>query len=173
MKTRKLNAKHDDDAHCCVRFIRSFDFYKDLPDSLSEPTLTGASVSLFLMTIIVLLISQSTYNFLQFQKESEIMIDVNSGEEKLHINLDITLPKCPCDILSLDIVDVTGVHVVDIEGKLHKHRLDKNGNEIGVIEHIDEKGHTEVDPKQNLLDPDYHASEEGVRTTQEVADATI
>ena len=50
------------------------------------------------------------------------MIDVNSGEEKLHINLDVTLPKCPCDILSLDIVDVTGVHVVDIEGKLHKHR---------------------------------------------------
>jgi hypothetical protein len=53
------------------------------------------------------------------------MIDVNSGEEKLHINLDITLQKAPCSILSLDIVDVTGVHVVDIEGKLHKHRLDK------------------------------------------------
>ena len=51
----------------------------------------------------------------------------------LHINLDITLSKCPCDILSLDIVDVTGVHVVDIEGKLHKHRLDKNGREIEVI----------------------------------------
>ena len=173
MKTRKLNSKHDDDAHCCVKFFRSFDFYKDLPDSLSEPTLTGASVSLFLMTIIVLLISQSTYNFLQFQKESEIMIDVNSGEEKLHINLDITLPKCPCDILSLDIVDVTGVHVVDIEGKLHKHRLDKNGNEIEVMKHIDETGHTEVDAKQNLLDPDYHASDEGVHSNQEIADSTV
>lgn len=46
------------------------------------------------------------------------MIDVNSGEEKLHINMDITLPKSPCAPLSLDIVDVTGVHVVDIEGKL-------------------------------------------------------
>jgi len=173
MKTRKLNSKHDDDANCCVKFIRSFDFYKDLPDSLSEPTLTGASVSLFLMTIIVLLCSQSTYNFLQFQKESEIMIDVNSGEEKLHINLDITLPKCPCDILSLDIVDVTGVHVVDIEGKLHKHKLDKNGNEIEVMKHIDEQGHTEVDAKKNLLDPDYHASDEGVLSTQEVTDSTI
>lgn len=100
------------------------------------------------------------------------MIDVNSGEEKLHINLDITLPKCPCDILSLDIVDVTGVHVVDIEGKLHKHRLDSNGNEIEVIQHIDEKGHSEVDAKQNY-DPDYHASDEGVLSTQEVTDSTI
>ena len=75
------------------------------------------------------------------------MIDVNSGEEKLHINLDITLRKCPCQILSLDIVDVTGVHLVDIEGKLNKYRLDKNGNEIGTIQHIDDGGHSEVDAK--------------------------
>jgi hypothetical protein len=32
--------------------------------------------------------------------------------------------------LSLDIVDVTGVHVVGVEGKLHKHRLDKDGKFI-------------------------------------------
>ena len=72
------------------------------------------------------------------------MIDVNSGEEKLHINIDITLPKCPCAPLSLDIVDVTGVHVVDIEGKLQKIRLDKHGNEIHAVDHIDDDGHAEI-----------------------------
>jgi hypothetical protein len=101
------------------------------------------------------------------------MIDVNSGEEKLHINLDITLPKCPCDILSLDIVDVTGVHVVDIEGKLHKHRLDKNGNVIDKIEHIDETGHAEENAKQKQLDKDWHYTPEGERSTQDVLDSTI
>lgn len=75
------------------------------------------------------------------------MIDVNSGEEKLHINLDITLSKAPCSILSLDIVDVTGVHVVDIEGKLHKYRIDKYGKELGMLTHIDESGHAEIDTK--------------------------
>jgi len=75
------------------------------------------------------------------------MIDVNSGEEKLHINLDITLSKAPCSILSLDIVDVTGVHVVDIEGKLHKYRIDKTGKELGEQLHIDEEGHAEIDTK--------------------------
>ena len=88
------------------------------------------------------------------------MIDVNSGEEKLHINLDITLPKAPCGILSLDIVDVTGVHVVDIEGKLMKHRLDEQGNEIGVIQHIDDDGHAEVDAKKTG-DKDFQESHEG------------
>jgi hypothetical protein len=78
------------------------------------------------------------------------MIDINSGEEKLHINMDITLYNCPCHILSLDIVDVTGVHVVDIEGKLVKHRLDKSGKEIGIIDHIEDGKHAEVDAKKEL-----------------------
>ena len=82
------------------------------------------------------------------------MIDVNSGEEKLHINLDITFPNCPCGPLSLDIVDVTGVHVVDIEGKLHKHKLDKYGKEIDSIEHISDGKHAEFDSKQ-LLDDNF------------------
>ena len=29
-------------------------------------------------------------------------------------------------------VDVTGVHDVNIEGRLHKHQLDVNGKKIGV-----------------------------------------
>lgn len=147
MKTKKLNSK--DQGNCFVELIKSFDFYKDLPDSLSEPTLTGASISIVLMSIIVALVLQRTYAFLNFEKASEIMIDINSGEEKLHINLDITMPYAPCYPLSLDIVDVTGVHTVDIEGKLHKIRLDKNGKEIGeYIEHINEDGHAEVDSKE-------------------------
>ena len=43
------------------------------------------------------------------------MVDVDSGDEKLLINLDITLPYCPCDVLSLDVVDVTGAHVVAVD----------------------------------------------------------
>ena len=52
--------------------------------------------------------------------------------------------------MSLDIVDVTGVHVVDIEGKLQKLRLDKNGKQIGVIEHIEDGKHVEIDAKNEL-----------------------
>lgn len=66
MKTRKLNPKASEDQNCCIEFIKKFDFYKDLPDSLSEPTLTGASVSIILMIIIGLLLSQTVYNYIQF-----------------------------------------------------------------------------------------------------------
>lgn len=46
--------------------------------------------------------------------------------------------KAPCHVLSLDIVDVTGVHVMDVAGKLHKHRLDKNGDYIGHHDTMEE-----------------------------------
>ena len=45
--------------------------------------------------------------------------------------MNITMHKTPCHVLSLDIVDVTGVHVVDVAGRLFKHRLDKAGQLIG------------------------------------------
>ena len=54
MKTKKFNPK--DESNCFIKFIKSFDFYKDLPDSLSEPTLTGASVSVVLVSIIGILL---------------------------------------------------------------------------------------------------------------------
>ena len=155
MKTRKLNPKNDEDSNCCAEMVKTFDFYKDLPDSLSEPTLTGASVSIILVVIIGLLLSQTVYDYIQFQKTSEIMIDVNSGEEKLHINLDITLDKVPCHVLSLDIVDVTGVHVVDIEGKLHKYRLDEAGKEIEMMHHITEDGHHDSEAAENIDNKDF------------------
>lgn len=43
-----------------------FDFYKDLPDSLSEPSLTGAGISIVLIVIIGGLLFTHTYTFLNF-----------------------------------------------------------------------------------------------------------
>lgn len=37
-----------------------------------------------------------------------------------------------CAVLSLDIVDVTGTHVQNIEGRLHKHSLYEDGSRKGV-----------------------------------------
>ena len=62
MNTKKF--KKDESSNCCAEFIKMFDFYKDLPDSLSEPTLTGASVSIVLIGIISLLVFQATYNII-------------------------------------------------------------------------------------------------------------
>ena len=63
-KANKLNPKREEDKNCIAEFFKIFDFYKDLPDSLTEPSLTGASISVVLMVIISILLATKTYMFL-------------------------------------------------------------------------------------------------------------
>ena len=73
------------------------------------------------------------------------MTNVNSNQEKLNVNLDITLMKLPCDIVALDVVYIGGVRDLDVKGKLQKHRLDQFGKEIGVLQYIEEFGQKEIE----------------------------
>jgi hypothetical protein len=145
MKAHSPN--RDEDEKPVVRFLKKIDFYKDLPVNVQGQTMAGSWISIICMFIILTQFWKHTSNYLNFQKSSEIMIDINSGVEKVHINLDIALYKSPCAPLSLDVLDVTGVNLVDINGNINKIRLDKEGKEIGSKEHIGENGHTEINVK--------------------------
>jgi hypothetical protein len=50
----------------------------------------------------------------------------------MDLNLNITFFKVPCSILSLDIEDITGEHVVGIQGRMHKHDIDANAKKTGT-----------------------------------------
>jgi len=125
--------------------IRDLDFYKDLPSDLAQPTVSGASISTVFLGMITLLFLSQVFTFLSPVKSSEMVIDVSKGSEKLGININVTFPRTPCQILSLDVVDVTGVHTVDVEGTVHKHRLNPKGD-ILYSENILERDHdAEID----------------------------
>lgn len=109
--------------------LKEFDFYKDLPKEVAEPTIFGATMSLGILGLMGLLFFYQITEFLTFQTTSEIIIDTSEEDQfvsifflkiQFNVNLDITFQETPCSILSLDIVDVTGVHVVNIGGYLEK-----------------------------------------------------
>lgn len=56
---------------------------------------------------------------------------------QFNLNLDIVFPYSPCPILSLDIVDVTGVHMMNLEGNLNKHTLNEQGNVVHTMDALD------------------------------------
>jgi hypothetical protein len=62
--------------------------------------------------------------------------------------------RAPCHILSLDVVDVTGVHVVDVGGKLHKHRIDRDGKYIELHDIMDDAAHF-TNAQQKSMDELY------------------
>merc|ERR1712187_1089301 len=68
--------------------------------------------------------------YVQRRWDSEMFIDASTTEEKLQINLDVTLPAMPCELLSFDAQDVMGSHEVDAHGNLFKERLTSKGDLI-------------------------------------------
>ena len=59
-----------------------------------------------------------------------MLVDISHHDDRLNINVDITFPKMPCELLSLDVQDVMGTHIVDIAGSLYKIRLTEKGDYI-------------------------------------------
>ena len=104
------------------------------PRDLSEATLSGAAVSCFTMTLALYLFTSEFLLFLGRRRESEMFIDVTRMEEKLQIDLDITLPALPCELLSYEAQDVMGSHEVDGLGNLLNGRLTSKGDVIAKEE---------------------------------------
>lgn len=117
-----------------MKAIKSFDLYRKVPRDLTEPTLSGALVSFCTVALALYLFLAEFFVLVQRRWDSEMFIDESKTEEKLQINLDITLPAMPCELLSFDAQDVMGSHEVDAHGHLFKERLTSKGDYIATEE---------------------------------------
>jgi hypothetical protein len=113
-----------------MRAFKRFDLYRKVPRDLTEPTLSGAVVSCCTVSLALYLFVTELFVFVQRRWDSEMFIDESKTEEKLQINLDITMPVMPCELLSFDAQDVMGSHEVDAHGNLFKERLTSKGDVI-------------------------------------------
>lgn len=113
-----------------MKALKRLDLYRKVPRDLSEPTLSGAAVSLCTVALALYLFATELLVFVQRQWESEMFIDESKTEEKIQINMDITFPVMPCELLSFDAQDVMGSHEVDAHGNLYKERLTSKGDVI-------------------------------------------
>jgi len=112
-----------------VNRLKTFDVYRDIPKDLTEQTLTGAIVSILCTLFIIYLFAAELIAFLtpelSYQMYVDSHIDTGNDHAMLQINLNLTLPSAPCAVVSVDVQDVMGGHIVDIGGELKKVRLDR------------------------------------------------
>jgi len=113
-----------------MKAFKRFDLYRKVPRDLTEATFSGAAVSFCTVFIGLYLFVSELNVYLQTRWESEMFIDESKTEEKLQINIDVTLPQMPCELLSFDAQDVMGSHEVDAHGNLFKERLTSKGDVI-------------------------------------------
>lgn len=96
--------------------IRRFDIYRKVPKDLTQPTNTGAAISIGCVLFIAFLFVSEFVGFIVPEVESELFVhNVNNGKpnsEKILVTLDISVFKIGCRYLGLDIQDDLGRHEV-------------------------------------------------------------
>ena len=124
--------------------------FRKMPKDLTEPTFFGALginftlyltlVSIICTAILGTLLVGEISAYLKVETKSDMLVDItHHDKDRLNINIDIEFPRMPCDLMSLDITDIMGTHVVDIGGSLYKKRLGSNGEFLSIsIFKIDE-----------------------------------
>lgn len=93
--------------------VRRFDIYRKIPKDLTQPTLTGAIVSICCCVFMTILFLSEFYSYISPDILSELYVDSNTNtDERILVRLNITLPKLSCDVVGLDIQDDLGRHEV-------------------------------------------------------------
>nr|XP_011433667.2 endoplasmic reticulum-Golgi intermediate compartment protein 1 [Crassostrea gigas] len=101
--------------------IRRFDIYRKVPKDLTQPTLTGACISIFSVLFILFLFLSELSLFITHDVVSELTVeDPVKHSEKIPVFINLTLPNLNCKYLGLDIQDDMGRHEVGFQDNTQK-----------------------------------------------------
>nr|XP_053628893.1 endoplasmic reticulum-Golgi intermediate compartment protein 3-like [Cherax quadricarinatus] len=78
---------------------------------------------------MTLLFLSELHDYLTPKIAEDLFVDTTRGS-KLRINLDIIFPSIPCNMLSLDAMDLSGEQHVNIHHNIYKRKLDLEGRPI-------------------------------------------
>ncbi|KAH3685730.1 hypothetical protein WICPIJ_003298 [Wickerhamomyces pijperi] len=110
--------------------ILSYDAFSKTVDEARIRTRSGALITLGCVFTLIYLILSEWFTFNTVVIRPELVVDRDRAL-KLDLNLDITFPNMPCDVMSLDIMDVSGELQLDLVNVgFTKTRLDSQGNAI-------------------------------------------
>ncbi|KAI4295070.1 hypothetical protein MLD38_021548 [Melastoma candidum] len=122
--------------------LKSIDAFPRAEDHLLLKTQSGALVSIVGLVIMgILFLHELRYYFTTYTVH-QMSVDLKRGET-LPIHINITFPSLPCDVLSVDAIDMSGKHEVDLDTNIWKLRINSYGQIIGTeyLSDLVEKGH--------------------------------
>ncbi|XP_047252421.1 endoplasmic reticulum-Golgi intermediate compartment protein 3 isoform X1 [Capsicum annuum] len=83
-----------------------------------------------LLIMATLFLHELSY-YLNIYTVHQMAVDLRRGEN-LPIHINMTFPSLPCDVLSVDAIDMSGKHEVDLDTNIWKLRLNSDGRITGT-----------------------------------------
>jgi hypothetical protein len=109
--------------------LKHFDAYSKPLEDFRVKTVSGALITIACTISIVILFVYEWQAYMRIEVDQELFVDITRNQ-KLTINMDMTFPRLPCDLLSLDVMDVSGENQNDVAKGLKKLRIDKDGKPV-------------------------------------------
>ncbi|XP_044508984.1 endoplasmic reticulum-Golgi intermediate compartment protein 3 [Mangifera indica] len=111
--------------------IKSLDAFPRAEEHLLQKTQSGALVSIIGLIIMASLFLHELRYYVTTYTVHQMSVDLKRGET-LPIHINMTFPSLPCDVLSVDAIDMSGKHEVDLDTNIWKLRLNRYGHIIGT-----------------------------------------
>ncbi|KAF8501044.1 Sec1 family-domain-containing protein [Russula emetica] len=109
--------------------LKAIDAFGKTMEDVKVRTRTGAFLTLVSVAIIL---SFTIMEFLDYRRigiDTSVVVDRSRGE-KLTVHLNVTFPRVPCYLLSLDLMDISGELQRDISHDILKTRLTPTGTVV-------------------------------------------
>lgn len=117
-----------------MKAIKSFDlFQKIVVESEIKPTLIGSLLSFFVILLLIFLVMKETILFFTplIIKDSLVQNIYNTNKDShFNLHLKIKLYDVPCPVVSLDIENLLGEHVMNLRDNVKFFRYSKNNEMI-------------------------------------------
>ncbi|KAJ6304388.1 hypothetical protein OIU77_018115 [Salix suchowensis] len=134
--------------------IQSLDAFPRAEEHLLLKTQSGAFVSVIGLVIMATLFYHELAYYLTTYTVHQMSVDLKRGEI-LPIHVNITFPSLPCDVVSVDAIDMSGKHEVDLDTNIWKLRLNSQGHITGT-EYLSDLVEKEHDAHNHDHDKDHH-----------------
>ena len=112
-----------------IKRLQHFDAYPKPLEDFRVKTVSGAFITVVSTIAIILLAVYEWQSYSRIDVDQELFVDLTRNQ-KLTINLNLSFSHIPCDLLSIDAMDVSGEHQNDVVKGVKKLRLNKDGHVI-------------------------------------------
>ncbi|KIM89157.1 hypothetical protein PILCRDRAFT_213744 [Piloderma croceum F 1598] len=106
--------------------LKGIDAFGKTMEDVKVKTRTGAFLTLVAAAIILTFTSIEFFDYRRINVDTSLLVDKSRGE-RLTVKMNITFPRVPCYLLSLDVMDISGETQRDVTHNILKTRLTDAG----------------------------------------------